>query len=191
MNQAEEVTLVLHEDIDHDYFVEVAEGQGWIKYKTYPGDGQKERFEEVWTTQDRTNAIHYIDDPISGTRFLWVRGSRLSKLLFEINRRLPAYEPEELVEMLIEADTHEEIIDALFRIAVGFPDFDPEILRIFETCLKHPSPLIREATVQAIAYRLWTESIELLRNVANEDPGQSVRQFAQSILDQVQQTKTE
>lgn len=190
MSQVEGITFVLHEDIDYDYFVEVAEGQGWIKYKTYPGDNQKERFEEVWTTQDKANAIHYIDDPISGTRFLWVRGTHLNEILFEIARRLPAYEPEELVEMLVEADTPNNVVDALFRIAVGFPNFDSEILNIFETYLKHPSPLIREATVQAIAYRLWPESIELLRNAAKEDPDKSVRQFAQSILDQVQQTKT-
>lgn len=177
--------LVLHEDITHDYFVKVAEGQDWIKYKTYPGDGRKERFEEVWTTQNKANAIHYIDDPISGTCFLWVRGSQLRELLFEIDGRIPAYEPEELIEMLVEADEHDEIVDALFRIAVGFPNFDVRVFHIFENYLIHPSHLMRKATIQAIAYRLWPESIELLKKVVQEDFDESVRQFAQSIINQV------
>jgi hypothetical protein len=189
MSKVEGEILVLEEDIDYDDFVGVADGQGWIKYKTYPGDGKKERFEEVWATEDKANAIHYIDDPISGTRFIWVRGPRIRELLFEIDRRLPAYEPEELIEMAAEASDHNEAVQALFRIAVGFPNFDPKALRVFEAYLKHPTPLVREATVQAIAYRLWSEGIKLLEKVVQEDPDEGVRQFAQSILDQVQQGK--
>lgn len=189
MSQFGGETLVLHEDIDHDYFVRVAEGQGWLKYKTYPGDGKKERFEEVWTTEDKANAIHFIDDPISGTRFLWVRGPHIRELLFEVYRRLPAYEPEELIQMAAEVREPNEVVDTLFRIAVAFPNFEPRAFRVFETYLTHPTPLIREATVQAIAYRLWSEGIKLLEKVVQEDPDEGVRQFAQSILNQVPQAK--
>jgi hypothetical protein len=189
MSQAiEEKIMLLHEDIEYDYFVAVAKRQGWIKYKTYPGDGGTERFEEVWTTQNKANAIHYIDDPISGTRFVWVRGSQLRELLFEIDGRLPTYEPEELIEMLDEADDNNELVDALFRLAVGFPSFDMRVFQIFEAYSSHQSALIREATVQAIAYRLWPESLELLRRISQQDSSDKDREFAKSILAQIDLT---
>ncbi|MBW4507262.1 MAG: hypothetical protein KME64_12215 [Scytonematopsis contorta HA4267-MV1] len=189
MSQVNGEILVLEEDISYDDFTTLAQGQGWIKYKSYFPDENNKRFEEVWTTQDKANAIHYIDDPISGTCFLWVRGSKISELLFEIVRRLPVYEPEELIEMASEANEHDEVVDALFRIAVGFPNFDLKAFHVFETYLRHPSPLLREATVQAIAYRLWPEGIKLLEKVAQEDLDKSVQQFAQSILNDTQQRK--
>ncbi|MTJ10965.1 hypothetical protein FJR04_25430 [Anabaena sp. UHCC 0204] len=120
-----------------------------------------------------------------GTRFLWVRGPEIRQLLFEIVRRLPAYEPEELIEMASTATEHDEVVDVLFRIAVGFPNFDPQVFRVFETYLKHPTPLLREATVQAIAYRLWPESVKLIEKVVQEDTDEDVQQFAQSILNQI------
>jgi len=185
MSEANAEILVLEEDIGYEDFVAVAQDQGWIKYKTYFPDKNNKRCEEVWTTEDKANAIHYIDDPISGTRFLWVRGPKISELLFEIVRRLPAYEPEELIEMASEASEHNEAVHALFQIAVGFPNFDPKAFRVFEAYLTHPTPLLREATVQAIAYRMWPESIKLLEKVVQEDPDEGVRQFAESILNQV------
>ncbi|MTJ51922.1 hypothetical protein FJR38_04160 [Anabaena sp. UHCC 0253] len=185
MSQFEGEILVLEEDINYDDFLGVAQKQGWIKYKTYLPDEKNKRFEEVWATPDKANAIHYIDDSISGTRFLWVRGPEIRQLLFEIVRRLPAYEPEELIEMASTATEHDEVVDVLFRIAVGFPNFDPQVFRVFETYLKHPTPLLREATVQAIAYRLWPESVKLIEKVVQEDTDEDVQQFAQSILNQI------
>jgi hypothetical protein len=183
--QALEQVLVLHEDIEFSYFVKVAKGLGFIKYKTYAGDNNTKPFEEVWTTQNKKNAIHYVDDPISGTQFIWVRGPQLSEILFELDGRLPTYEPNELIEMLTEADNNNDLVDALFRISVGFPKFDIKVFQIFEKYIAHPSPLIREATVQAIAYRLWPEGEELIKKVYNNDVDKNVREFAKSILDKI------
>lgn len=174
--------FVLHENIDHDYFVRVAEDQGWIKRKIHEGDGEREAFQEIWTTEDNANTINFVNDPITGTRYLWVRGSRLNEILFEICRSFPAYEPEELIQMVIEAEEHNKAVDALFRLAVAFPNFDPTVFQIFETYLTHSSPVMREATIQAIAYRFWSESIPLLERVVQEDSDENVRQFAQNIL---------
>ncbi|MBD2766516.1 HEAT repeat domain-containing protein [Hymenobacter sp. BT664] len=177
--------LVLEEDIGYEDFIKVAQGQGWIKHKTYFPDENSRRFEEVWATEDKANAIHYIDDSISGTCFLWVRGPKINELLFEIVRRLPAYEPEELIEMASAASEHDEMVSALFRIGVGFPNFDSKAFRVFEAYLTAPTPLLRKATVQAIAYRMWPESTKLLEKVVQEDHDEGVRQFAESILNQV------
>jgi hypothetical protein len=174
--------IVLEEDIAHEDFLELAEAQGWIHYRTYRPEQDKDRFEEVWLTPDEQHAIHFIDDPITGTHHIWARGSNLKKILFVLHSWLPAYEPEELLQMALEADNPDEAIDALFRIAVAFPTFHEAALGIFQHYLSHPSTLIRKATVQAIAYRAWPEGMSLLEKVADEDLDEEVRGFSKKLL---------
>ncbi|MGG6297052.1 HEAT repeat domain-containing protein [Leptolyngbya sp. AN02str] len=175
--------FVLEEDISYQEFVHLAQEQGWVKQLTHHGDGKKEAFQEIWTTHDRKNVINYVDDPLTFTRFLWIRGSNLHPLLFEVSRRLPAYEPDDLLQMAIDAQNEQEAIGALLKIAVGFPDFDDSAFNIFRVYLTHPSPIVRKATVQAIAYRLWDESINLLEQVSKSDPEKDIREFVQLILE--------
>ena len=187
MNKFEERILVLEEDIDHDEFVRVANKLGWVNQKTHQGDGIKNAFQDIWSTPDKTKAIYFIDDPLTGTHFLCVRGSYLRELLFEIYGRFPAYEQEELFQMAAEAEEHDEAVQAVLRIAVGFPNYDPRAVKVFEAYLTAPSPLLRKATIQAIAYRMWDENIKLLEKTAREDSDESVKQFAQRALDEFKQ----
>lgn len=185
MKNIEGKFIVLEEDISHEDFLELAEAQGWNHYRTYRPEIEKDRFEEIWLTPDEKNAIHFIDDPITGTRHIWARGSNLKEILFKIQRWLPAYEPEELIQMAVEADKPDEAIDALFRIAVAFPNFNEAAMGIFKQYLSHPSKLIRKATVQAIVYRAWPEEISLLEKVADEDVDEEVREFAKILLAEI------
>lgn len=182
MVRVEGIFLVLPDHIGHDEFLRVAQDQGWIKQQTRDGDGERISHQEIWTTLDNANAINYVDDPLTLTRHIWVRGSQLQDILTHIWKRLPAYEPEELLEMANKAEDHDEAIQAVFRIAVAFPNFNPDAFKVFESYLKNPDALLRKATIQAIAYRLWSESVEMLESIVQNDSDEGVRQFAQSIL---------
>ncbi len=186
MNGVEGSVLVLEEYIGYEDFLRVATEKGWIKYKTYEGDGETTTFEEVWTTTERDSAIHYIKDHVVITEFIWIRGTKVEELQFEIARRLPSYPDDELIEMAVNAEDHDAAVDAIFKIAVGFPRFDANAMQVFEVYLTSSDTILRKATVQAIAYRLWTESLPLLEKVAQEDSDSDVRQFAQTILNQAQ-----
>ena len=187
MKNIEGKFIVLEEDISHKDFLGLAEAQGWNHYRTYSPETEKDRFEDVWHTTDNKNTIHFIEDPITGTRYIWAKGSNLKEVLFKIHRWLPAYEPEELIQMAVEADQPDEAIDALFRIAVAFPNFNEAAIGIFKQYLSHPSKLIRKATVQAIAYRAWSEGIGLLEKVSDEDVEVEVREFAKILLSEIDQ----
>lgn len=184
MDQTQGEYLVLYSDLGREDFVRVAEGRGWIKEKTREGDGDKVSYQEIWTTPDRTGVVNYVDDPLSGTRFLWLHGAGMDQILREIAARLPCYDQEDLLDLAAQPEDHDEAVQAVMRIAVGFPRFDPRALRVFEIYLQHPSPLLRRATIQAIAYRRWPEGLPLLEKVAQEDPDEAVRAFARRVLDQ-------
>lgn len=185
MNTVHGVFLVLHDFVKHEDFLTLANKQSWKLLRISPGDGSTTAHDEVWLTSDERNAIHWIDDPTVGLRFVWVSGPDLGKLLFHIGRRLPAYEDGELIEAAYEPMTHDESVDALFRIAVAFPNYVPEAHQVYTAYFEHPDPLIRKATVQAIAYRLWDESVDLLEKFATEDLDEDVRAFARDILNDV------
>ena len=182
MSQVQGEFLVLEEHITYEYFVTVANGQGWIKQKKIEGDGEREAFQEIWNTADLANIINYVDDPLTMTRFIWIRGADIQQPLFEICRRLPAYEPEELLEKASEAKTINEGIEAVLRLAVAFPRFDPDVLQIFKKFLDAKNVNLRKATLQAMAYRLWDESLPLLVEVSMTDPDEEVKEFARTVL---------
>ena len=174
--------LVLPEYLGYADFQDLASQQGWKLIKTYSGDGKLEPFDEVWATSNRRNSIHFVDDPITGTKHLWVWGPDDKELLLVIFRRLPAYEPDDLIEGAFDELSHNEMVDNLFRIAVAFPNFNKNAFHVFQAYSHHPDPLIRKATMQAIGYRLWDESLGLLERVAEDDADEGVRRFTSDML---------
>ena len=178
--------MVLHDHITHEFFVRVARGQGWQLRQTQEGDGERVAFQEIWTTADGKGVINFIDDPVLGCRRVWIRGPRqtLKELHFECSSRLPAWEQGELLDHVAEATDHNESVDAIFRLAAGFLRPHPAVIEQFEIYLQAPYPTLREATLQAIAYRMWPESVGLLERAAASDEDESVRAFAQNLLDQ-------
>lgn len=182
MKKIEGEFLVLPEYVKRKDFLDLAHTQEWKLLKTYPGDSKSKPSDEVWVTKDNKNAIHFVDDPIVGMKYVWISGPELRKLMFHAYRRLAAYDPEDLIKDAYEEMSHNETVDTLFRIAVAFPNYSPEALQVFSTYFNYPEPLIRKATIQAIGYRMWDESIELLNKFAESDPDQEVRSFAKEIL---------
>lgn len=182
MTQIDGTFLVLPEYLGYKDFRDLASQQGWKLIKTNAGDGKLEPFDEVWATSNERNSVHFVDDPVTGTKHLWVWGADEKELLLAIFKRLPAYEPEDFIEGAFDEMSHNEIVDNLFRMAVAFPNFDPNAFHVFQAYLNHPEPLIRKATVQAIGYRLWDESLGLLERVAEDDADEGVRKFASDIL---------
>lgn len=183
MTEESGIYLVLENHVGYQDFVDVAKLKGWEKYKSYPGDGKLKSFEEVWTTTDKATAIHYIDDPVTLTRHLWVRGRQVDEVLFQL-RGLPCYEADELLQAAVEAEGHDEMIHSLFRLAVAFPKHDPDAYRIFSAYLTHPDAMLRKAAIQAIGYRMWPEARGLLEDLVLTEPVKELRQFAQAVLDE-------
>jgi hypothetical protein len=182
-NSQEGEILVLQEHVSHHDFVRVTEERlDLLQYKTYQGDGDKKSFEDVWITSDQANAVHYLDNPLMNCRYLWIRGPQTPNLLSRIYGLLPFYDSEDLLESLADADNHNEAVDAVLRIGVGFTQFNTQAFKAFEACLENPSVSLRRATIQAIAYRSWPECEPLLIKLLQTDTEEKVRIFAQEIL---------
>ena len=179
--------MVLHEDIDHDYFVRVLEEENFTRIKEVQGDGKFKPYYDAWMTPDKKNSIYFIKDVITGGPYLWIEGNYNYNLMCNLCGWFPFYQEDSMIREAVEAEEHDEAVNAILRVGLGFIDYDPRAVKLFEAYLTAPSPLLRKATVQALAYRMWDENIKLLEKTAREDSDESVKQFAQRALDEFKQ----
>jgi len=78
MSEIDGEIMVLEDDIYHSEFVKFAQ-QHWVKEATQERDGERISFQEIYRTPDLKNVINCIDDPLTLTRHLWIRGPKGSR----------------------------------------------------------------------------------------------------------------
>lgn len=174
---------VLDSGVTRELFEETAAELGLVKQNTWEAQGEKEAYEQVWTTPDKTRAINYVEDPLSRMSYVHFRGADLEELMEEFDEKLSTFWPDELVELFHEATEHNEIVDYLYRLAIAFPEYDPEVFEIFKgVATGAPHPKLRLAALDALAYRTWPGSRAVVERVAREDKDEEVKQSAQRLL---------
>jgi hypothetical protein len=191
MSQEGEI-LVFHKDynVGHEDFVRVSQSYlGLVHHETLLATEEKKMFEDVWFTPDGSSAVSFVDDHYMDCQYLWVRGSQTPELVSKIYGYLPSQEAEEILEDLAAAHNDEEGISAILKLGVACLtcERDPRLIRAFEFCLEEPptpNPGFRRATIQAIAYSMWPENRPVLERVAQNDPDEGVREFAQRIVNE-------
>jgi hypothetical protein len=191
MSQEGEI-LVFHKDdnVGLENFVDAAQNYlGLVHYETLLATEEKKIFQDVWFTPDKFNAVSFVDDHYMDCQYLWVRGPQTPELVSQIYGLLSTQEAEEILEDLAAAHNDEEGISAILKLGVACLtcEHDPQLIRAFEFCLEEPptpNPAFRRATIQAIAYGMWSENQPLLERVAQNDPDEGVREFAQRIVNE-------
>jgi len=157
-----------------------AERLGLHLHKTQEGDGDKVAYAEMWMTEDRKNAVSYVEDPISGMTYLHFQGPNHRRIIRELPVSL--YPPEEVIEKACSARKHDSRVDAIMRLAITFAAYDEDAYKIFCAYLQAEHPLLRAATLNAMAYRSWPEFNPLFEQAAQEDPDSEVRAQAARLL---------
>jgi hypothetical protein len=179
----ENIYRVLDQGVTRDLFVETAEELGLIKHHTWSPTQKEEAYEEVWATPDQTRAIHYVEDPVSGMPYVCIRGTDVASLVADFTSKLSCFWPEELIERAYYMTDHKEQRDNLYRLAITFPEYTPEVFAIFEGfATTSPDPSLRWAALGAMAYRVWPECRTVVEGVAQEDKDERVRRSANDFL---------
>lgn len=176
---------VLHPSVERGKFEQLAREIGLVQHKVWEGDGKTQAYDQVWVSEDQANAVHYVEDPFTGTKFVNMIGARSRSLLHWLEA-LPHFTREELIELAEAPSTHDEKVDVLHRLAVATPEYDPEVFSIFDRATRLPdAPLLREAAVNALAYHAWPELAPLLERLIDSDPDEKVRARAARLLAQL------
>lgn len=179
----ESVHRVLRGGVTRELFEETAAELGLVKQNTWEPKGEREAYEQVWTTPDKTRAINYVEDPFTAMRYVHFRGPELEDFIEEFTNKLATYWPDELIERAYTTEEHDEYARNLYRLAITFAEYDPEVFAIFEGVANEaPHPKLRLAALDALAFRTWPQSRAVVERVAREEKDEEVKQSAQRLL---------
>jgi hypothetical protein len=176
--------LVLIEDVTRADFAKAATALGFTRKTVWVPQGKGESYEEAWANSDQTQALSYVEDGASDQSYVTVRGRDLDALALEVTRKIPTYYDSELVDRAHHEADHDAQVTNLYRLAIAFPDYDPEVAHIFEAfATEPPNPLLRRAALEAMVYRAWPENRSVLERAAKGDADPGIRARAQELLE--------
>ena len=175
--------IVLKDDVHRDSFGPLAWTANWDFMDIIQSDG-KEPFEKVWVTSDQLTAIRYREDPLLNLRYLLVEGKDQDKVLAEIRQEINTYSDTEIQTLFEMAKNEEEYIHAIRCVGIAaLPrKFSQQWFKDFEAALSHPSPEVRDAAILALSYVGWRQFEPLLQKLAQNDPDEQTRDFAQRAI---------
>lgn len=177
------VVFLLGKGTPHEEFQRLAGLYGWSVAQENDGDGHQSAYEQVWVTDDRSTAIHYIEDPAPEERFVVVYGKRTGEVAFNLGRSFDIETSDDVMERAREAPTDAGKVTAAWQLAVVFAQFNPEAMRLLRTFYEGGSPEVRQAVVKAVGYRGWPEARAFLEEVEQCAPEPDLREQARSIID--------
>ena len=185
MTTNDQTCLMLYRSVTRADFEGAAADVGLRRHDTWPGDGARKAYQQVWVNKHRTAAVNYLEDPLIGGAYVALRGDQdeIASLTRELAMRLDLYDQDDAIELAVGARSRDVQVDAIYRVAVVFPKYDPRAFQIFETYATNaPDALLREAAVNAMAYRSWPEFAPLLEKIAANDASTEVRELASQVL---------
>lgn len=176
----ERSTLILDEHFSHDRFAKHMKDQGWtVRNRSDAGTTGVRSVEEIWGKDGVPVAVHYLDDECLWTKALWIRGRDIRTVLADLSPKFGGPTAPELLAHVNEAETTQERVVAIIRLAVGFADaFDPDVLEVFTHFAEDESVQVRGAIVQALLYTEWPEALPLLRRLSADDEAEEIRDYA-------------
>jgi len=185
MSRPNSVCLVLHQHVTRADFEKAAAEGEFVHFETRPGDGNRVGYQQTWAwpnVEQPTTGVFYIESPLVSFHYIVVEGAD-PVLVDRLTSRLAVYTPELLLDGARYASAHDDQVQAINRMAIGFVNYNPAVFTIIETyATKSQNPLLREAAVNATGFRVWPQFRPLLERISAEDPDEGVRKHAAAML---------
>ena len=173
---------VIGEEITREEFAEAAAELGMSLHRRTE-ETESSSYNEVWANEDRTQALSYIEDFLTGLHYVSINAKDVEKLLEQLKTEIFLYDPEDLIETAQESTDHNEQVMTLSRLVLTFPDPDDEVLEVFTNYLTQaPSALLRRAALEATARATWDELLPVVEERARDDPDADFRREAKEVL---------
>ncbi|MER7379716.1 HEAT repeat domain-containing protein [Streptomyces lanatus] len=116
-------------------------------------------------------------------------GEQVADLAHRMSVFVPVMSREEVLAGPDMAEDPQGRIPAILRVALAAgPEFDAGLFRILTETAQDPDPFVRNATAWSTTYLEWPQSLDLLRELASQDPDERVRQSARDLLNDFQRT---
>ena len=176
------VVFLLSRQTTHADFERLARSSGWVVHEERPSTGTNDAYEQVWVTSNQSAAIHYMDDPTPGKRFLVIYGRGAGEVAFDVGANLDIETSEDVLERALCASPGPEWIEAAWEIGVVTKVYDETALDLLESLYNEGDDSVRHAVINAVGYRGWPEARGFLERAATDDPKSELRENARDII---------
>jgi hypothetical protein len=142
-------------------------------------------YELVWLTSDGVTTVHYVEDDLVKFPYLVVKGEgdNLSQIADTIHRKLEVYSREEISDLVQQARTRGQKMEAIAFLGVSAPtSFDQSIFEGLVGAMSDRDPEVRRTAVWMTGYSAWPQYRELLTRLMESDTDESVRTDAGFVL---------
>lgn len=162
----------------------------------YPSKSPKEAYEQIWTTEDKGTAIHYLDDPVPKERFIIIYGHDDGSVAFDLGVGLGnnIETSDDIMKRAKNAVTYEERIIVAWQLSVVTKSFKQSVMDMLEKFYKDALQEVkntvnaeaiynlRHAIINGIGYRGWDEAFDFLESVVKNDPSPELQENAKVII---------
>jgi hypothetical protein len=140
--------------------------------------------EAIYKPRKLDGFAHRIDDDLLGFSYFTVTGKDREAIAEEIRKALPTISTADAKVKFEGAPNAEEKARAIKYVAITAPETkDAAALALFDKALHDESSEVRQAAILATGYAGWPELADLLRDVAENDADQEVRDDAADMLE--------
>ena len=173
--------MVLTEDTSRNGFAMIMEELGLEPGTVLESKGETDPYVANWLHPKRIVHVQYVEEPRLGVRYVLFTCGDLAWFGRKLGARITWDGIDKLYDDAETATTHDEGVDAIFRLTAGIctaRNLPARAAHIFSEYLAQEHWMTRRAAVQAVTYGGWPESLEILEKVATEDSDERVREFA-------------
>jgi hypothetical protein len=172
--------IVLGERFQPEQLEQLLVRHGWKRTASEStGEGERKITEQIWSNDDQTQAVHYIDDRTMRTRYLWVRGQEIMSIASLLVGHLHVHPSDELLSDVADAETTLELEQALLHLAVGSRGpLDGDALEAFRHFAPDPRQSVRYTVIQSLLFTGWPQGHEILEEMKDREAVRDLREFA-------------
>ena len=173
---------VLAPSVAREQFQDLALSAGWRPHAVADQEGAP--YEEVWSVDDDTSSVHYVEDDLLGVASVRTMGDRAAELAEHVARHLPSLTRDEILVWAYVVEDAGERRRAIGYVAAIAPNEPLDaVAAVLESALDDPHPEVRDAALFACAHLSWPTLLPLVEAVRDNDPEESVRANAARVLE--------
>lgn len=180
-----EQRTVLAPDVGREQFEDLALLAGWRLYRVIERTDDTP-YEQIWTIDNGTSSIHYVEDDLVGVTTVLTRGDREDELTELVTQRLSTLTPTEVLVWAYAVEDAAERVKAIgYLAALAPPQPEDAFVAVLETALQDSRAEVRRAALFACAYLSWPEVVPLVEAVRHGDPDEATRSNAAQVLEAI------
>lgn len=163
----------------------LARSLGWAKASTVEKVPPFSGVEITWSSSDG-ETLRYVEDEMTGNCYVTVEAPSRELVQRTTETVLDELLPWELEELLFAVDTATDAVDlglAVIRLSIAAPSHrEEQIFQRVRFALTHSDARVRDMAIAAITYSPWPEYKPILRDIAQSDPEQKLRERGGLVL---------